>query len=548
MATLQVLGGIEEFEPLVRLAHADTLWAAGARGAARGAIRVAKARIEQLAADLVPADRPGFLYQVPHNREIVDRATQWLRTEAPPGAAPVSVAAAHDPEAFRAQGHRLVDRLADYLTAATGGQLPVVDWHDPDAMRARWPAGYPAEPDGDVEALAARLLADSVHQHHPRTAAHQVSAPWPAAVLADMVASLLNNGMAAYDSGPASSAIEAEVLAWLAGQLGLPPGSDGLLTSGGSLGNLTALVVARNERGGGAPGERLAVLCGDQTHYSVRRAVRVMGWGDDGAVPVASDGAYRMRPDAIDDALARARAAGRTVIGLVASTGSTATGAIDPIAAIADACSARGLWLHIDGAHGASACLSDRYRDLISGIDRADSVVWDAHKLLHTPALITAVLFRDGGAAVRALATDAPYLDEGGEPGWWDRGLRTLECTKRMMSVVLHATLSLVGTRAIADAVTVGFDRARRLATLLREHGDFELATEPDTNIVVFRYTPADDEGQERIRHRLRTDGTFLIGRVRLAGKLWLRTTIMNPLTTDADLAALVSSIVCVSS
>jgi L-2,4-diaminobutyrate decarboxylase len=116
-----------------------------------------------------------------------------------------------------------------------------------------------------------------------------------------------------------------------------------------------------------------------------------------------------------------------------------------------------------------------------------------------------------------------------------------------MLSVVLHATLSLVGTRAIADAVTVGFDRARQLATLLLDHGEFELATAPETNIVCFRYTPSGatdlDALQEKIRHRLRTDGSFLIGRVRLNGKLWLRTTLMNPLTTEADLAALIAAI-----
>jgi L-2,4-diaminobutyrate decarboxylase len=184
-------------------------------------------------------------------------------------------------------------------------------------------------------------------------------------------------------------------------QLGWPETSGGVMTSGGSVGNLTALLAARQSRAGfdawgagGHGGPPLAVLCSAQVHYSISRALRIMGWGDGGAIAVPVDERYRLRAGELATAAARAAADGRRVIAVVASAGSTATGAYDPLGEIADFCDGSGLWLHVDGAHGASAALSPRLRHLVAGIERADSVVWDAHKMMMMPALVTGVLFR----------------------------------------------------------------------------------------------------------------------------------------------------------
>jgi L-2,4-diaminobutyrate decarboxylase len=455
----------------------------------------------------------------------------------------------YDAERFRAEGHRLVDRLADYLGRATRGEeMPVVAVREPEEAAARWPGRFGAGPSGEtLDGLIGRVLDEASHQHHPRYVGHQVAPVVPLAALCELAAALLNNGMAAFEAGPVSTAMERAVLKWMAGKLGWEAArAEGVLTSGGSLGNLTALLAARQAVAADAPGEKLAILAAGQAHYSVARAALVMGFGAGGVVPVAVDARYRMRADALGGAVAAAERAGRRAIAVVASAGSTATGAIDPMDSIADFCEERGLWLHVDGAHGATAALSERHRGALAGIERADSVVWDAHKMLAMPSLITAVLYRDGERSYGAFSQSASYLFHG-QPRWWDVGLRTLECTKRMMSLKLYAALSLYGERPFADYVERQYALARRFAALLRAAGDFEVAVEPEANIVCFRYLAegaTDLDGlQERARKRIVASGEFYLVQVALDGKVWLRTTLMNPFTEERHLLDLMAAI-----
>ncbi|UQA57603.1 pyridoxal phosphate-dependent decarboxylase family protein [Polyangium aurulentum] len=477
---------------------------------------------------------------------------------------PEAIRAAYDPERFRADGHRLIDRLADYLAeiARTNGpsRPPVLPWTPPGTLAADFPADFPeapTDPELHSDAFAAlldRVLLHSNHLHHPRFIGHQVTAPLPLAALCDLVSALLNNGMAVYEMGPASTAMERSAIRWLADRLELGPHADGVLTSGGSIGNLTALLAMRRARApfdvwGAGDGGNLAVLASGQTHYCVDRAARIMGWGAGGVVPVAVDERFRLRPEALPAALEDAERRGRQVIGVVASAGSTAAGAFDPLDAVADFCEARGLWMHVDGAHGAAAALSPKYRHLVRGAERADSVVWDAHKMMLMPALVTAVLFRDGRRSHEAFAQEASYLFLG-EEALFDLGARTLECTKRMMSLKLYAGLALGGTGLFSDYVTRAFDLGRRFGEMLREAGDFELPVDPACNIVLFRHVPegagdgeALDALQERARRALRDDGSFYIVQTRLAGRTWLRVTIINPLTTEDDLSGLIEAV-----
>jgi L-2,4-diaminobutyrate decarboxylase len=472
-----------------------------------------------------------------------------------------------DPEAFRHAGHRTIDLLADYLAEATrraeaSGRppMPVLPSMPPEEAVAAWPADFTrADPEG-FHALIERVVRGSNHLHHPRYVGHQVTSPLPLAALADLVAALLNNGGAVYEMGPVSTAMERSLAAWFGAQLGFGPGCDATFTSGGSAGNLTALLAARQACAGfdswteGAhAGPPLAVLASDQTHYCVKRSVQIMGWGAAGVAPVSTDARYRMRPDALEAAHRRAESAGRKVIAVVASAGSTATGAIDPLDAIADYCEAHGLWLHVDGAHGASLALSERYRPLLRGIERADSVVWDAHKMLLVPALVTIVAFREGGRSYSAFAQDASYLFAGNAPEeeWFNAGVRTLECTKRMMSLKVYASLAAYGAAYFGDYVTRMVDLAKRFAAMIRTRDDFEVAVEPDCNIVCFRYVGGPDATaaarnalQLRIREQVLASGAFYLVQTRLRDEvMFLRVTLINPLTTEDDLAALIEAV-----
>jgi L-2,4-diaminobutyrate decarboxylase len=471
-------------------------------------------------------------------------------------------AALFDPERFRATGREVVDRLADYLARAAAGAgegMPVLPWRDPTAMLEQWPADFGEGPSAEGGVLLDRVLAQSNHLHHPHYVGHQVSAPLPEAAIWSMVTSLLNNGLAVYEMGPSGMAIERALLRWMAGRLGLGGGADGIFTSGGSLGNLTALLAARQARAGfdawgqgDHAGPPLAVLVGDQAHYSIRRAVQMMGWGEGGAVAVPTDARFRMMPAALDDARRRAEAAGRRPIAVVASACSTATGSFDPLEPIADWCAKSGLWLHVDGAHGASAALSPAHRPLLAGIERADSVVWDAHKMMLMPSLLTAVLFRDGGRSYEAFAQSASYLFDGSDPKaeWFNHGTRTLECTKPSMALKLYAALALNGTGPFARHLAATLDLARRFAARIQAAPDFELAVEPEANIVCFRYRPKDarsagdlDAIQTAIRRRLLESGKFYLTQTRLPAGLYLRVTLINPLTRDEHLQALLEAI-----
>jgi L-2,4-diaminobutyrate decarboxylase len=476
---------------------------------------------------------------------------------------PPDLQAAFDPEGFRREGHRAIDILADYLARAErGADLPVVAWQDPERLAASWPAEFPAEPSARLPAILERALAEAMHLHHPRYLGHQVAAVLPAAALLDLAVALLNNGMAIYEMGPTASVMERIVCRWLASLLGWGEGAGGVLTSGGSAGNLTALLAARQAKagfnaweegaGGGPP---LCVLASDQAHYSVARAVHILGLGRGGLVAAETDGSFRLRAAALRSALAAAGRSGRKVIAVVASACTTATGAFDPLAEIADFCGEHGLWLHVDGAHGASAALSAKYRGLLAGIERADSVVWDAHKMLLIPALATAVLCRDGSRSYAAFAQEASYLYADPRPRdeWQNVSLRTLECTKRMIALKVYGALAVHGTRVFADHVTSSFDLARRFAERLRAAADFELGAEPEANIVCFRHRPPGATGtaagadldavQRRARRRLLESGRFYLSETRLPAGLFLRAVIMNPLTGEDDLAALLDAV-----
>lgn len=464
---------------------------------------------------------------------------------------------AYDIKAFREQGASLIERLADYLDAALNRQGPVLEPMDPEVLLAEVEAGFPRWPDAGkelLEKLLMEVVRHSTHVHHPGFVGHQVSAPLPQSILAEMVSSLLSNGMAVWEMGQLQTVMERRVVEYLCGNLGWDSSSDGVLTNGGSLGNLTALLAARQAKAGydvWAEGQRepMSVLVSEQAHYCISRSVQCMGWGAKGAAPVPTDARFRLRPDALELALGRCRDEGRQVLAVVASCCSTAAGSFDPLPEIADFCAENDLWLHVDGAHGASLCLSEKHKATLRGIERADSVVWDLHKMMALPALNTAVLFREGARSYEPFAQSASYLFQGEEreQEWFQIGRRTMECTKRGLSVTAYCMLQSAGTELFAENVERLIGRAHDLADRLQAAPDFELATYPEANILCFRHIPTEaadiDAHQARIRQAILQAGDFYITQARLNDALWMRTTISNPFTSESDLDRLLAAI-----
>lgn len=453
-----------------------------------------------------------------------------------------------DPRQFRDSGQAIVDMLAEYLAANLAGENKVLEWQPPQIADLHWQMPLPHQPAlspaGFMDKLRHDILPGNLAIHHPRNLGHQVAAPLPIAALCDLVAALSNQAMAVYETGPTATMLERQAIRWLGELIGWQ-GMDGVLTSGGAQANLTALLAARQHMAGwdiwqqgAASGPPLKILSSEHAHYSVARAAGIMGLGMNAVVKIAADDAGRMQPTALQQAYREIVETGARVLAVVATAGCTPTGSIDPLEEIGLYCREHGLWLHVDGAHGASALLSERHRDMLSGIALADSVVWDGHKLLYMPAAVSAVLFRNPEHAYEAFAQEASYLFQGNSNSdeTFNTSYRTLECTKRMMGLKLWAAFSLYGAGGLGKLVERVFGTAQLLAEKLRAAPDFDLLMEPQTNIVCFRLRLAD---QAVLRNALVASGLFHITQVTLDDSVWLRTTIMNPFTSEQELDAL---------
>ena len=463
---------------------------------------------------------------------------------------------AYDPETFRQQGHQLIDSLADYLANMQNDpRTAVLPWQSPADRLENWQADHQQIPNPEVNKFWDVVVQQSMHLHHPHYVGHQVAPPVPVAALAGLVSGLLNNGMAIYEMGPVSSALERIVMQETARLLGFGASAGGIMTSGGTLSNLTALLAARQQQvpgdawqtGGHLP---LALLVSEEAHYCIDRAVKVMGWGEGGVIKVPTDDQFKMRTDQLEDRYQRAQADGRQVIAVVGSACTTSTGSYDPLDAIADFCQRHDLWFHVDGAHGAAAALSPTDRHLVRGLARADSVTIDFHKMMLTPAITTGLVFKDEAKSYRTFAQEASYLLNEDEGEWFNSGKRTFECTKRMMSMQVYSVLRTYGPNIFCDNVSHLYQLGRAFAQIIEQRAEFQLAIAPEANIVCFRYVGEEldemqcDQINATIRQRMLEDGRFYLVQTQLRDTLFLRTTLMNPFTTEAMLVQLLDEII----
>ena len=462
---------------------------------------------------------------------------------------------AYSPDQFRAAGHQLVDQLADHLATMLNSKEPtVLPWQTPEQAYER----VNELAHTDAQTVFKETLASCIRLHHPHFTGHQITPPLPTAALAGLLADLINNGMGVYEMGTIGTAFERYVIKTVAQQFGMGEQADGVLTSGGSLGNLTALLAARRFKSSHdvwSEGHRepLAVMVSEQAHYCVDRAARVMGWGEQGVIRIPVDNDFRMDTQALGHHLQQSREAGLNVIAVIGSACSTATGSFDDLNAIADFCEANNLWFHVDGAHGAAVTFSEKHRHLVAGIERADSAVLDFHKLLMTPALATALVFRDGRNGYQTFAQKAQYLWSDPESEtWYELARRTFECTKTMYGLKVFSIIAEHGTSIFAANVDRLHSLSNQFAQLIVDTDDFELLIQPQTNIVCFRFLGDPirsaqlkqlNELNQKVRKALIEEGRFYIVQTNIEESTWLRTTIANSMTTLDDLRQLLARI-----
>ena len=410
-----------------------------------------------------------------------------------------------------------------------------------------------------LEEIVARLrddvMSDCNRLYHPRYAGHQVSAPLPAAIWTESLIAALNQSLAVAEMSPTATVLEHRVVRWMCDVAGYGASSGGTLTSGGTEATLTGLLAARSAvmpdvwtNGVGA--HPPIVVCGEHAHYAVSRAVGELGIGMRNVAVVPSRD-WRMDADALVTVLDRLRREGRTVMAVVATAGSTATGSFDDLEPIGTLCEDQGIWLHVDGAHGASALLSERHRHRLRGLERARSIAWDPHKMMLLPLSAGLVLVRDERDLEGAFAQRAPYLFHGGDgQRVWDQGVRSFLCSRRADVLKLWVSLQRYGARGLGALYDRLCDVTMTMHDLLVAHPSFDVMHVPECNILCFRWvgdrTRSDeslDTVNRELRERYNRSGAGWITATNLGGRRVLRVTIMNPRTGPREVEEIITGL-----
>lgn len=462
---------------------------------------------------------------------------------------------------------RAVELVLDYF--AHIAELRVFPETTSERIREQFPTTLPAEGE-PLERLIedCRAVIDaSRHNGHPRFFGYVASPSTPIGAFADLIASTLNSNVTSWRSAPAATEIERTTLRWLGSLIGYSETAHGLLTSGGSMANLNALLIAHRVKakdetsrrglwGGGAP---MTIYASDQVHLSIPKAADVLGLGRDQVRLLKTDERLRLDANGLRAQLESDLKGGLRPFCVVANAGTVNTGAVDPLDEIAEVAKDYGLWLHVDGAYGALAALDETKRALFAGINRADSVSLDPHKWLYAPVDCGCLLFRDEGAVRNVFSSsEADYIKVHEETddesfAFWDYGI---ELSRRFRALKIWLMLRYYGARRVALAITKDNALAARLAELVNAAEDFELLAPVELSICCFRYVPpalrekleAGDERERarseaelnelnaRLMHHVQRGGRAYLSNASLDGRYALRACITNFRTTVEDI------------
>ena len=454
-----------------------------------------------------------------------------------------------DPDTMRELGYRAIDVLVERF--AHLGEQPAVQAASREEMDARLREQPPAAPTGfeDVlDRLTHDVLPYASRSDHPRFFAFIPTSPtWPS-VIGDLLATGFNIYQGAWLESAGPSAVELVVIDWFRSWVGLPEGSGGLLVSGGSAANRTALACAADarlgpDRSGGV------VYVSSQAHSSVIRATRVLGFPREQVRVLPVDDRYRMRPDALVRAVADDEAAGLRPFFVVGTAGTTNTGSVDPLRELADVCAERGLWLHADAAYGGFATLTERGRRALAGIDRADSVTLDPHKWLYQPYEAGCVLVRDRELLLRSFRIMPDYLRDAEVTG--DRevnfGDLGIQLTRSARALKIWVSLQYFGLDAFRTTIDRCLDIAQLAAQEIEAADELELMSPPTLGVVCFRRRPPGVTDEAELAHvnsaivaRLAASGQGMISSTRLEGRFALRLCVLNHASGREDVLRVV--------
>jgi aromatic-L-amino-acid decarboxylase len=415
-----------------------------------------------------------------------------------------------------------------------------------DRVRRLLAASLPSAPSPAHEALddAARILDESIAQARPRYFAFIGSSGLEIGALADFLANTYDINLAV--DARAATVIEDQAVGWVAEFVGFPA-TGGAFTSGGTISNVSAIAAARERalpgsRHTGLGGRRVAIYCSQEVHYSVTRAVELLGIGSDNLRTIPLDGLRRMQPEALARAIDADIEAGITPIAVVATAGTTLTGAIDPMDEVADVCGPRGVWLHVDGAYGMpAASVGSRAQDF-AGSERADSCSVDAHKWLYLPKACGVVLVRDAEALSRAFAHEQGYLPH--QQHELHAVDITLEYSRPFRALKVWLAFRAHGSAQFRDAIERNLTEAELLYRTAQATEDFEvMEAPPRLSIVPLRHAPPGvsdlNAHNQALADAIQRDGRVYLASALIDGEVWLRPCFVNFRTTEDDVLAL---------
>lgn len=440
----------------------------------------------------------------------------------------------------------IADELEDFQT---GTGKKTIDRKSPQEQLAFWENEFTSGNACTLSELSQKIMQHSIHFHSKGYMGHQVAVTLPLTALTNALIGYMNNCTTVYELGMAGNAMEKVVISHMAEKYGYSKRATGFITSGGSMGNLTALVTARTSSG--VPEKdyhKLAVMVSEEAHYSVERAAKIMGIQSDCIIKVPTGEDFSIRADLMESYYEKALSQGKIVFCVVGCACTTSVGAHDNLEALADFAEKHHIWFHVDGAHGGAAIFSDKYKYLLKGIERSNSLIVDFHKMMMTPPLSTAVIYNAGNQKINEFSPKAAYLwQDQLSKEWWNSAKHTLECTKPLTVIHTYAIMRLYGDEIYRQNVDTLYDLGKEFAELVRSQDDMELALEPSSNIVCFRFVPDNGEDinelNKRIAEELLKDGTYYSVSTLIRGKFYLRVTLMNPLTGTAELTGLLQKV-----
>lgn len=456
----------------------------------------------------------------------------------------------HNANDYAQVAQKVLKVLTQYLQKSQNGAVQVLNQVPLPTIRAELNLDKLLEEGGlspdNIDIFVSNFLSYSMHMHHPHYMGHQVAVPHPAAAIAEAINGLISNPMSIYEMGPGAATIERTVVDWMLKKVGWEHSGAGLFTHGGSLANIHALLSARAKTDPNAwdegPARDLVVLAPASTHYSIARAVAIIGLGQKSLVPVPTDHEERLIPSELERLIRVLQGEGKRIMAVVANACATSTGLHDPLAAISTICSKYDCWFHVDSPHGATALLSQKYGHLLSGIEHADSMVWDAHKMMQTGSLSTALLFKNKENYQYTFIQKASYLlHEKDNPGY-DVLPYQIECTKAGLATKLFFVLASIGESRMGQFVEDLYDRTQLFANIISETDGFCCDIPVESNILTFRYMPEKFD-QLQLRQQLINEGNFYITSTEVSGTRYLRLVLMHLGTTTNTLQSMLDSI-----